>query len=305
MPSVGRFLVRLGDAAAGRSRWITRISNVEFVRPTEPCGTGVLVLAGSSGRVDQQRAALLARHGALAVSMQWFGGSGMQPGPWEVPIESFINVLDALAPEVDRLAILGVSFGAEAALVTGTLDERVDRVAAFAPSSVVWAAYDEVNQRHTSKWTYRREGLPCLPVVRLTTPRSAGPPSHLSTYENSLAVAAEADLERAAIPVERINQVLLVSGGDDQVWPSFTFAQAITERRARHGLDTQHVTLAGAGHRTLLPGEEPPVGGKNMLRGGSPATDAALGRLAWPRVCALLKLHKRDRDVQPASRIAE
>lgn len=274
---------------------------MEFARPVDPSGTGVLVLAGSSGRVDQQRAKLLARHGALAASIQWFGGPGMQPGPWDVPIESFMEALDVLAPEVDRLAILGVSFGAEAALVTASVDDRVDRVAAFAPSSVVWAAYDEVNQQHTSKWTYQGERLPCLPVVRPTTQGPAGPPSYLATYENSLAVATVTDLERSAIPVERIDQVLLASGGDDQVWPSVTFALAIAERRARHGLNTQHVTLAGAGHRTLLPGEKPAVGGRNMRRGGTPAADAALGRLAWPHLCALLELHQH-RDIEPGHR---
>lgn len=249
------------------------------------------MLAGSSGRVARERAALLARHGALAASMQWFGGPGMQPGPWEVPIESFMSALDVLEPEVDRLAIVGVSFGAEAALVTGMLDERADRVAAFAPSSVVWAAYDEVNEQRTSKWTHRQELLPCLPVVRPETKPTDGPPSHRATYEHSLAVADARQIDRATISVERIRHVLLVSGGDDQVWPASTFAQAIIRRRRAHGLDTTHVSLQDAGHRTLLPTEHPPTGGRNMLRGGTPATDAELGRLAWPHVCELLKLH--------------
>lgn len=278
------------------------LAGMEFARPTDPCGTGVLVLAGSSGRVDQQRVNLLARHGALAVSMQWFGGPGMSPGPWEVPIESFVKALDALAAEVDRLAILGVSFGAEAALVTGALDERVERVAAFAPSSVVWAAYDEVNQRPTSKWTFQGELLPCLPIVRPSGPRPAGPPSYLATYEHSLAAATADELERATIPVERISETLLVSGGDDRVWPSGTFAKAIIERRTKYGLDTQHVTLAEAGHRTLLPGEEPPESGKNMLRGGTPKTDAMLGALAWPHVSNLLKLRESALGIESPRR---
>lgn len=273
----------------------TSLIGVELVRPADPCGTGVLVLADSSGRVDRGRAALLAHHGALAAPMQWFGGPGMQPGPWEVPIETFIEALDILAPEVDRLAALGVSFGAEAALIIGSLDERVDRVAAFAPSSVAWASYDEVKQQYTSKWTYRQQPLPCVPIVRPPMPQHEGPPGYLATYEHSLAVAGLSDLERAAIRVERIRHVLLISGGDDQVWPSSTFVRAITERRAEHGLDTEHVTLAEAGHRTLLPGEEPPAGGQDMLRGGTPAADAALSRLAWPHLCELLRLRDPNR----------
>src|SRR5699024_2680580 len=96
---------QLEDVPHRRGRSIVRLSLVELARPADPSGTGVLVLAGSSGRVDQQRAKLLASHGALAASMQWFGGPGMQPGSWDVPIESFMDALDELAPEVDRLAI--------------------------------------------------------------------------------------------------------------------------------------------------------------------------------------------------------
>nr|MDA8207973.1 acyl-CoA thioesterase [Actinomycetota bacterium] len=41
-------------------------------KPARPTGTGVVVLAGSSGRVDAARAELLSRHGALALAMRWF-----------------------------------------------------------------------------------------------------------------------------------------------------------------------------------------------------------------------------------------
>lgn len=80
--------------------------------PKQACGTGVLVLAGSSGRVDIQRAQLLAEHGAVVMPLRWFGGKGRQPGPWDIPIETFTQALDVLALEVDRLAIMGVSFDA-------------------------------------------------------------------------------------------------------------------------------------------------------------------------------------------------
>ena len=49
----------------------------------------VLVLAGSSGRIDERRARLLAGRGALAVSIRWFGGPGQPPGICEVPLETF------------------------------------------------------------------------------------------------------------------------------------------------------------------------------------------------------------------------
>lgn len=54
------------------------LSEIEGVRwvPESPSGTAVLVLAGSSGRIDSPRAELLASHGAVAESIRWFGGPG-------------------------------------------------------------------------------------------------------------------------------------------------------------------------------------------------------------------------------------
>lgn len=79
-------------------------------------GTGVLVLAGSSGRVDSERAHLLARHGATAIPIRWFGDEGQPPGICEVPIETFTAALDRLGVGYGRLAVLGVSKAARGSL---------------------------------------------------------------------------------------------------------------------------------------------------------------------------------------------
>ena len=79
--------------------------------------TGVLCLAGSSGRVDADRARLVAGLGAVTESIQWFGGPGQQPAPFEVPLELFQHRIEALARECDRIVVVGTSFGAEAAQI--------------------------------------------------------------------------------------------------------------------------------------------------------------------------------------------
>lgn len=252
---------------------------------------GLLVLAGSSGRVDTQRAKLLADHGAIALPLQWFGGRGQPAGPWEVPIESFTSALDYLAKEADSLAIVGVSFGAEAALVTASIDPRVRAVVAFAPSHVIWAGYDQDQQRWTSHWTWQGSRLPFVPIHRPPPPEpDEGPLSYLPVYRASLRAAGEEVLEQATIHVENIPEVLLVSGGDDQVWPSGDFAQAIKSRRASYGHDTAHVHLPEAGHRTILPGEQPPTSGRVMARGGTLEADSILGQLAWRHLLTTLRL---------------
>ncbi|THJ12971.1 alpha/beta fold hydrolase [Nocardioides sp.] len=238
----------------------------------------MLVLAGSSGRVDQQRGRLLASTGAHALALRWLGGPGQQPGPFEVPLETFKNALDRLAERCDRLALVGTSFGAEAALLTAADDDRVGACVAFAPTSVVWAGID--GARQTSHWTREGRPLPFVPYVEDWLP-AEDPPAYRSLYERSL-VADPATTARATIEVERIRgRLVLVAGGDDQVWPSVRFAEDIVHRRRQFGMDTTLVTHPEAGHRAVLPGERRIGAGQRMQRGGTAAADAALGEMSW------------------------
>lgn len=259
-----------------------------LARPARPCGTGVLLLAGSSGRVDVARADLLAAHGATVLAIRWFGGPGQQPGPYDVPLELFIDALDLLAPECDRLALMGTSFGAEAALLVASEDPRVSATVGFAPSAYVWAGYGD--DRWTSHWTRRGRPVPYLPFTEAWTPES-DPPAYRDLYAASLTDADHATVDAATIPVERIRgSLVLLAGGDDRVWPAVHFAGAVAARRQRHGLATEIVTHPDAGHRTVLPGEGVVEAGQRMQRGGTPDADAALGALAWPSIVSGLGL---------------
>lgn len=256
-----------------------------WFEPARPTGWGVLVLAGSSGRLDHQRAQVVAGLGARALTIRWFGGPGQQPAPFEVPLETFDHALDRLARRCDRLAIFGTSFGAEAALLTAAHDERVSACIAFAPTSVVWAGYD--GSRETSHWTRDGSPVPFVPFAADWVP-DEDPPAYCSYYERSLVTAPEA-AGRAAIEVERIRgDVVLVAGGDDRVWPSVRFADEIAVRRLRAGHQTVVVTDPVAGHRTVLPGETTVEAGQRMQRGGTAAADAALGERCWPEIVRAL-----------------
>jgi hypothetical protein len=63
-------------------------------------------------------------------------------------------------------------------------------------------------------------------------------------------------VERSSIPVERIQgPVLMVSGKDDAIWPSFVMAE-IARRRLethRHRYPFAHLAYDGAGHSILVP----------------------------------------------------
>lgn len=266
------------------------LAGIEGVRwiPDSPSGVAVLVLAGSSGRVDSARAELLARHGAIAESIRWFGGPGQNTGPWDIRLEPFLERVADLAQTADRVLVLGTSFGSEAALLTGAHSPHVSAVVAFAPSDVVWAGV-RPDESLTSHWTFDSHALPCVNFVEDWEP-DTDPPAFVGLYEESRRRFSES-VSAAAIPVERIDRVLLVAGGDDQVWPSLAMAEAIKARRERYGLETTLVSDPEAGHRTVLSGEPVVSAGMRMKRGGTEASDRRLGAAAWRYLKDLLQAH--------------
>lgn len=254
-------------------------------------GVGVLVLSGSSGRVERDRARILAGLGATALTYRWFGGEGQPQGLCEFPLESFSPAVERLADVCDQVVLLGTSKSAEAFLAYAAHAPRVDSVVAFAPSHVTWANVGPCDDGRLrpcrSSWTLGGHPLPFVPYdddVEVTT----DPPAFLPVYRQSLRTF-QREGEQARLPVERIfGDVLLVAGEDDQVWPSVDSAREIEARRTAYGLPTTVVTHPAAGHRVVLPGEQVAEGGLRMARGGSEAADRELGRLAWPELARVL-----------------
>lgn len=246
----------------------------------------VLVLSGSSGRIEEHRVRLLARSGVAAMSVRWFGGTGQPPGICEVALESLSAQLDRLVDYAEHLAVLGTSKGAEAALLLAAEQRRIGLVIALSPSSVVWAnvgaGVDGRDRPLRSSWTCNGEPLPFVPYDQSWSAPPGQPPAFRSMYERSMALFPE-KVRQATIPVERISgRLILSSGGDDQMWPSSTFASAIAARRADHGLNTISIVHPDAGHRLIFPGEPATTGDdRGFAYGGSASANAELGRGVW------------------------
>ncbi len=179
-----------------------------FVRPDDP-DCAVLVLSGSSGRVEADRARMLASHGAAALSYRWFGDGDLPPGICEIPLESFTPYVDRLAELSDNLAIVGTSKGAEAALLLAAHDPRIRTVVAIAPTHVVWSnvgpGYDGETLPWRSSWTLDGKPLPFVPFDTTWTVPDEEPVVLEPGYTQSLRVAAD-QVPEATIPVERIRQ---------------------------------------------------------------------------------------------------
>jgi dienelactone hydrolase len=247
--------------------------------------------------VDIERARLLAQRGALALALQWFGGPGQCPGVCEIPLETFIAAIDWLVEQgSQRISIVGLSKGAEAALLLAVRDARVDAVVAISPSSVVWAnvgpGYDGAAYPYRSSWTRKGQPLPFVPYDETwAPPADQRPVSFRPLYEASLRVYPDAAVA-AAIPIEHARgDVLLIAGGNDALWPSAAFAATLAARCHVAGHPVGLITHPGAGHRPIFPDEIPRARSAGVAHGGGATADAALGRAAWPAVLSYLNLH--------------
>ncbi|KUJ36691.1 acyl-CoA thioester hydrolase/BAAT C-terminal domain-containing protein [Streptomyces sp. NPDC093228] len=267
-----------------------------LVTPVGGGDAAVVVLAGSSGRVERERARILARHGVTALAIRWFGGPGQPAGICEIPLETFTAAVDVLrSAGARRIAVLGVSKGAEAALLTAVHDPRVDVVIAVSPTSRVWCnvgpGRDGRARPYRSSWTWRGEPLPFMPMDDTWTPPEphGGPVAVRGWYEHSERTFAHL-LAETAIPVERTEaDILLVAGGDDAMWPSLPYAEELAARRRSSGSPTRLISRDDAGHRTRFPGESPAPPSADHLYGGTPDSDARLGRTAWPLIIEALR----------------
>ncbi|KQY64571.1 acyl-CoA thioester hydrolase/BAAT C-terminal domain-containing protein [Nocardioides sp. Root140] len=249
---------------------------------------GLLVLSGSSGRLETQRCEVLRSHGIAAEPVQWFGGPGQPATPRRIPLETFREPLDRLAGQARRIGVLGTSFGAEAALLLAIRDIRISAVVALSPTSVVWETSDMVDDRpvHDAKWTWHGEPLPGVPYVEQAGRDLA---DTCALHEASLA-ELNGQRDEVTIPVEKIDaDVLVAAGGDDRVWPASRFCEEIVSRRSRHGQDTTYVFHPKAGHRVVLPGEVAPLPRADLPPGGTTAAEREHGEQVLDALLALAR----------------
>ncbi|MDE3108768.1 MAG: acyl-CoA thioesterase/BAAT N-terminal domain-containing protein [Acidobacteriota bacterium] len=274
----------------------------------------VIVVSGSGGGFDVDKAAVLSRHGFATMALAYFGVLPLPNWLHRVPLEYIESALAWLAaqPEVDpeRIAILGVSRGAELALLAATRYSRIRAVVAYVPSSVAWdsGGRDKATRRAIPAWTWRGEPIASAPLpLRRFMWRSAFPVVAMKRpvmFRNLFRAGLRnaRAVERAAIPVEQISgPILLVSGGDDHVWPAEEMAEAIMGRLGARGFAhrIEHLHYPAAGHLLRYPhlpttarrSQHEHLRGANFSFGGTPQADAEAQADSWRRAIAFLRRH--------------
>ena len=254
---------------------------------------GVLLLAGSEGGLGDgtgQIAEALAGEGFAVLQLCYFGCPGLPPQLAHVPLELFSRGLAWMRrqPGIDarRLAVMGGSKGAEAALLAAARDPRLKAVVATQPSSVAWPGITFKPEPEPG-WTERGKPIAFLPYAK-DTDTEKGIFAH---YKNGLAaLSAHPD---AAIAVERITgRMLLVCGEADKLWPSCPMADQIAARMTAHGKAPPMILrYPDAGHEVFgLPIDR---GSPHFAHlgglGGTPEGIAAAHADDWPKTVAFLK----------------
>ena len=273
----------------------------------------VLLLGGSEGGLFTARAIapLLASRGYAVLGVGYFrrAEADLEALPLalqDVPLERleaarrWLLAQPGVAP--DRLAIVGVSKGAEMALLAAAHFPWVDAAAAFAPSHVVWEGIPAAGSSTAvarSSWMLAGRPLPFVPWSAAAEQRgerarrAAGASRLTEAHLESLAGADPARVDAARIPVERGRAaLLLVAGVDDARWPSAYAAEQIAARLAGAGQAARLQALAlDTGHLVLGTGWAPATSFQRAggaLQGGSARLDAAAQAQAWAALLAFL-----------------
>lgn len=247
-----------------------------------PLGS-ILLIGGSLGGItstNARTAEALQEQGYAVLAVAYFGAPGQPRNLERIPLETFDRALAWLTSQPDarpeRLAVMGASKGAEAALLVALRHREVRAVVAGAPSSAVWPGinWDSLNALNAdSSWTSDGEPLPFLPYGPFHPSILIGDIGRV--YDN--AVDRLGDHPEAAIPIEDLQApVLLVCGELDRLWPACPMSRQLQERaEAAGGPAVQVLAYERVGHVDLWPPF--PDGGPKPRWGGT-AEEANLAR---------------------------
>lgn len=285
-----------------------------FMPPSEKPLPLIITLSGSNGGLGENRAQLLASHGFAVLALGYFGVEGLPSNLQDIPLEYFENAFNWIKkqPNLDssHIGIYGASRGGELALILGAwFPESVQSIVAAVPSSVI---YGGLSETPVHAWTYHGKPLAQFAPVP-PTDFNNGQGDDADHPANTLIGFLEGMKDKkafngASIPVEKIQaDLLIISGGDDQMWPSSIYAAQIEDRLKKNhsSILFEHLHYPKAGHGISIPNlPQPgpvyyhPIGKKWFTMGGSIKDDQHASQDSWEKLIQFFQKTLKDKPSQ-------
>lgn len=297
-------LSALGESVRFERLWLTPGATATTVRTAgvrgmyfRPAGDGpfpaVVAFGGSGGGLGPAAswAPVLASRGFAVLAIAYFAYPGLPESLVRIDVECVERArlwLNA-RPEVRDapVGVMGQSRGSELALLAASAFDGIGAVVLFSGSAIGWSALTAQGPVDEPAWLLGRE------PVSYVAPKPDIQPGAELTHMFLAHLADDAAVERALIPVERIDApVLAVSGEDDAMWPSATLIELGASRMS----NLTHLRYPGSGHTAPGPPGVPvftetihPLTRERYLFGGTASGCAAARADSWPKVVQFLR----------------
>jgi hypothetical protein len=220
----------------------------------------ILLIGGSGGGYENQDAKWLSSLGFVVLNIRYFGAENLPKNLVNIPLEYFNTAITWLdnhkLVKKGAIGLFGHSKGTEAAILTSYYNPLVKAVVVRSSSSVVWAGpgWSGLNE---SSWSWNDEPLDYHSVGLIDgaiwLSRILRDKKLIKTrgmFDNVL--DDEIAVDKARLPIERIKaNLLLLSGKDDQQWPSTKMSDKLVSILNKSDFDFsyKHIAFDNAGHR--------------------------------------------------------
>lgn len=263
---------------------------------------GVVVWGGSEGGIadSELEAAALASAGIPALAVAYFDEPGLPCSLSRIPIDYFATAARWLARQRGinpaRIWALSESRGTEAEfLLAAHWPELLHGLVAAAPSSTGYGAIrGQCRPRSSVAWTVHGKPVPYGSAGGV--PRLAAN-GVLDERQDFLTALGFPSTKAAKIPIEAFHgPVLLLAGGDDELWPSTIYARQLVAELDADPAVHRLIIYPRAGHLVLgVPTIPAPatenVNGFTLNLGGTLADNDAAHRADWPLTLQFIRTH--------------
>ncbi len=225
----------------------------------------LIAMTGSDGKMAyaKQIAKQFADSGVPSIALAYFHTSETSKNLVEIPVEIMEHSVNWLRGKgFQKVAVYGISKGAEYALLSASLIKQINAVIAVSASCCVFEGIKHMRPAARSSWSWRGEALPYISFGKYTAQqfiknfRKNNEVRFVDDYDRLLATEMN---ESNTIKVENINgPILLISAHEDVMWPSERMGNLIVNRLKNNDFKfTYHHEVYERASHVLTPNRSP------------------------------------------------